>query len=181
MYRKLSPFNGYCWCQLGKLSHLGLEQLMGEVLCLEFTWQIVALYSYSYSNFRSVSKSNSIGSLLVDIILWLDHIDTKFSLSIVDYLLQPDYGNTKFYISIYSSWDSKVYSTPLSDPDNDIKHNNYYVILCRTTLQVRVKNIKEHKEPSQTPIHLVPITSWKHLIENIYFKTTILLPQTKQH
>ena len=136
MYPKLSPFNGYCWCQLGKLSHLGLEQLMGEVLCLEFTWQIVALYSYSYSNFRSVSKSNSIGSLLVDIILWLDHIDTKFSLSIVDYLLQPDYGNTKFYISIYSSWDSKVSNTPLLDPDNDIQHNNYYLILFRTTLQM---------------------------------------------
>ena len=28
MYPKLSPFNGYRWCALGKLSHLGLEQLI---------------------------------------------------------------------------------------------------------------------------------------------------------
>ena len=28
MYLKLSPFNGYCWCPLGKFSHLGLEQLL---------------------------------------------------------------------------------------------------------------------------------------------------------
>ena len=27
MYPKLSPFNGFRWCPLGKLSHLGLEQL----------------------------------------------------------------------------------------------------------------------------------------------------------
>ena len=27
MYPKLSPFNGYRWCPLGKLSHMGLEQL----------------------------------------------------------------------------------------------------------------------------------------------------------
>ena len=27
MYPKLRPNNGYRWCQLGKLSHLGLEQL----------------------------------------------------------------------------------------------------------------------------------------------------------
>ena len=27
MYRKLIPFNRYRWCPLGKLSHLGLEQL----------------------------------------------------------------------------------------------------------------------------------------------------------
>ena len=27
MYPKLIPFNGYRWCPLGKLSHLGLEQL----------------------------------------------------------------------------------------------------------------------------------------------------------
>ena len=27
MYPKFSPFNGYRWCPLGTLSHLGLEQL----------------------------------------------------------------------------------------------------------------------------------------------------------
>ena len=27
MYSKLSPNNGYRWCPLGKLSHLGLEQI----------------------------------------------------------------------------------------------------------------------------------------------------------
>ena len=30
MYPKLGPFNGYRWCPLGKLSHLGLEQLSGH-------------------------------------------------------------------------------------------------------------------------------------------------------
>ena len=30
MYHKLSPFNGCCWYPLGKLSHLGLEQLKGK-------------------------------------------------------------------------------------------------------------------------------------------------------
>ena len=33
MYPKLSPFNGYHWCPLGKLSHLGLEQLTSVLLC----------------------------------------------------------------------------------------------------------------------------------------------------
>ena len=28
MYHKMSPNNGFCWCPLGKLSHLGLEQLL---------------------------------------------------------------------------------------------------------------------------------------------------------
>ena len=32
MYPKLSPFNGYHWCPLGKLSHLGLEQLMDDLV-----------------------------------------------------------------------------------------------------------------------------------------------------
>ena len=30
MYPNLSPNNGFCWCPLGKLSNLGLEQLSGE-------------------------------------------------------------------------------------------------------------------------------------------------------
>ena len=31
MYPKLSPNNGYRWCPLGKLSHLGLEQLYSNI------------------------------------------------------------------------------------------------------------------------------------------------------
>ena len=30
MYPKLSPFNGYSWCPLGKLSHLGLGKLTAK-------------------------------------------------------------------------------------------------------------------------------------------------------
>ena len=36
MYPKLSPFKGYCWCPLGKLSHLGLEQLCTNILTVFF-------------------------------------------------------------------------------------------------------------------------------------------------
>ena len=62
---------------------------MGELLYSEFPLQTVSLYSYSYyySEFMSFSKSNSIGSLPVDILLWSDHVDTKFGLLIVDFIL----------------------------------------------------------------------------------------------
>ena len=30
LYPKLIPNNGYCWCPIGKLSHLGLEQLYAK-------------------------------------------------------------------------------------------------------------------------------------------------------
>ena len=33
MYHKMSPNNGFCWCPLGKLSHLGLEQLFTICQC----------------------------------------------------------------------------------------------------------------------------------------------------
>ena len=37
MYHKMSPNNGFCWCPLGKFSHLGLEQLVYIAWCYQNT------------------------------------------------------------------------------------------------------------------------------------------------
>ena len=40
MYLKMSPNNGFRWCPLGKLSHLGLEQLCSLLPCGPIIWPI---------------------------------------------------------------------------------------------------------------------------------------------
>ena len=49
MYHKTSPNNGFRWCPLGKLSHLGLEQLSGEV----YSWTKIRVLPGGYIIFQS--------------------------------------------------------------------------------------------------------------------------------
>ena len=67
MYHKLSPFNGYHWCPLGKLSHLGLEQPIDTiekswgVNCIprEFTINILSFCSISVYVVYSIDKTGT--------------------------------------------------------------------------------------------------------------------------
>ena len=45
MYPKLSPFNGYFWCPLGKFSHLGLEQLFDAPFFRAMFWEVCFIQS----------------------------------------------------------------------------------------------------------------------------------------
>ena len=61
MYPKLSPFNGYRWWPLGKLSHLGLEQLDTIVRMTE----LFLMEKYSTIGCRALLLYNIIDTIYV--------------------------------------------------------------------------------------------------------------------